>query len=356
MKTRLFTLLALLALLASACGGGAATSQDTSTPAADAGGDATPAEDAEEPSEGAEEPSEDAEEPAEGGETLASQYDLSGVEVRVGTKDFTEMLLLGEIARIVLEEAGATVEYTPDLPSPAGARDAMLAGEIDVTWEYTGTAWINYLGNDEPINDPLEQFEAVAEQDLEENEIYWSPPAAFDDTYGIAYRSEAAEDFGITTLSDLATFVTENPDQATLCLDNSFGARNDGLPGLEETYGFTWPQDQLFVSEFGVIYTSTDQGNPCNFGEIFTTDGRIAALDLTVIEDDQNFFLSYLSSLTMPAAFNEENPEIGELFAEVGEPLTEEEMTALNARVDVDGEFEEDVARQWLVDQGFIAG
>lgn len=336
-RLRLSVLLAVLALLAAACGGGAATSQEE-TPAPEAQGDSTPAE------------------TAEGGETLASQYDLSGVDVRVGTKDFTEMLLLGEIARIMLEEAGASVEYTPDLPSPAGARDAMLAGEIDVTWEYTGTAWINYLGNDEPINDPLEQFEAVKSQDAEQNQIYWSPPAAFDDTYGIAYRSEADFASEIETLSDLATFVTENPDQATLCLDNSFGARNDGLPGLEETYGFTWPEDQQFVSEFGVIYTSTDQGNPCNFGEIFTTDGRIAALDLTVVEDDKNFFLSYLSSLTMPIAFNEEHPEIGEMFAQVGEPLTEEEMTALNARVDVDGEFEEDVARDWLVEQGFIEG
>jgi len=343
MKTRLFTLLALLALLVSACGGGAATSQGDSTPVAEEQGDSTPAEASQE-------------EPVEDGETLASQYDLSGVDVRVGTKDFTEMLLLGEIARIMLEEAGANVEYTPDLPSPAGARDAMLAGEIDVTWEYTGTAWINYLENDEPINDPMEQFDAVAEQDLEENGIYWSPPAPFDDTYGIAYRAEAEEDFGIETMSDLAAFVTENPDQATLCLDNSFGARNDGLPAVEEIYGFTWPEDQQFVSEFGVIYTSTDQGNPCNFGEVFTTDGRITSLDLKLVEDDQNAFISYLSSLTMPQEFNEEHPEIGELFAQVGEPLTEEEMTALNARVDVDGEFEDDVAREWLVQQGFIEG
>ncbi|MDQ3528362.1 MAG: glycine/betaine ABC transporter substrate-binding protein, partial [Actinomycetota bacterium] len=130
--------------------------------------------------------------------------------------------------------------------------------------------------------------------------------------------------------------------------------RNDGLPGLEETYDFTWPEDQQFVSEFGVIYTSTDEGNPCNFGEIFTTDGRIAALELKVIEDDENFFLSYLSSLTMPEEFYEANPEISEMFGRVGEPLTEEEMTAMNARVDVDGEFEEDVAREWLQEQGFI--
>ena len=337
MNRRLVSVLALLVLLASACGGGAATSERTGAPEANA-----------DDGEVGSEISESAAGP------LASQYDFAGVNVRVGTKDFTEMLLLGEIARIMLEEAGATVEYTPDLPSPAGARDAMLADEIDVTWEYTGTAWINYLENDEPISDPLEQFEAVAEQDLEANGIHWSPPAAFDDTYAIAYRAEAADEFGVETMSDLAEFVEENPDEATLCLDNSFGARNDGLPGLEETYDFTWPEDQQFVSEFGVIYTSTDEGDPCNFGEIFTTDGRIAALDLKVIEDDENFFASYLSSLTMPEEFYEANPEISEMFGRVGEPLTEEEMTAMNARVQVDGEFEEDVAREWLQEQGFI--
>ncbi len=335
---RLAAALALLLLLSSACGG---ATPEEAAPEGTGEGAAT------EPTEG----TDGAEQ--EGG-SLASQYDLSGATVRLGTKDFTEMLLLGEMAKQMLEAAGATVEYTPNLPSPAGPRDALLADEIDAHWEYTGTAWINYLGHEDPINDPMEQYEAVAEEDLAENGVHWPPPAAFNDTYGIAYREEMADEFGIETMSDLAQFVEDNPDEATLCLDNSFGARNDGLPGLEETYDFIWPDDQQFVSEFGVIYTSTDEGDPCNFGEIFTTDGRIAALGLKLIEDDQDFFLSYLSSLTMKSELNDEHPEIGEMFAQVGEPLTEEEMTALNAQVDVDGEFEEDVARAWLQEQGFL--
>lgn len=323
-RARLVALLAALALLAVACGGSGGSGGGD-----DGGGS---------------------------GELLADTYDFSGLNVRVGTKDFTEMLLLGEITRIALEETGATVEYTPNLPSPAGAREALMADQIDVTWEYSGTTWINYLGHDvAPEGVPPEEFwEMVAQEDLEENGIYWAPPASFDDTYGIAYRADAAQDLGIEKISDFPEFIEQRPEDATLCMDPTFGTRNDGLPGLEEEYGFTWPRDQTTQMDFGVIYTSTRKGKPCNFGEVFTTDGRIAAFDLKLVEDDQNFFLSYLTSLTMKQEFNEQNPDIGEMFGIIGEPLDQKTMTDMNAEVDVDGKLEEQVATEYLQEQGFI--
>lgn len=289
-----------------------------------------------------------------GGELLADTFDLSGTTVRFGSKDFTEQLLLGQIAAQALEAAGADVQLNENLPSPAGPRDAILAGELDAAWEYTGTAWINYLGNDQPIDDPMEQWESVQEQDLDDNGIFWTEPAPFDDTYGIATNRQFAEDNDLATLEDVAGFVEENPDQASFCLDSTFASRDDGLPRFEEEFDVQWPEDQLTVQDFGVIYQSTARGEPCNFGEIFTTDGRIQSLDLVVMEDENDVFISYLSSVMMPDSFNEENPELADLFVTVGEPLTEERMTGLNAAVDVDGEFAEDVAEQYLRDEGFI--
>ncbi len=291
---------------------------------------------------------------AAGGELLSDQFDLSGTTVRFGSKDFTEQLILGQLARQALEAAGATVNLSEDLPSPAGPRDAITAGELDAAWEYTGTAWINYLGNEQPIDDPIEQWESVKEQDLEENDIFWTEPAPFDDTYGIATNQQFAEENDLSTLQDVADFVEQNPDQATLCLDPTFESRDDGLPRFEETYGVEWPDNQLTVQDFGVIYDSTAQGSPCNFGEVFTTDGRIAGLDLALMEDEQNAFISYLSAVMMPNDFYEENQELADLLAMIGEPLDEERMTELNAAVDVDGEFPEDVATQYLQEEGFI--
>jgi osmoprotectant transport system substrate-binding protein len=288
------------------------------------------------------------------GSLLSEKYDLSGMTVRFGSKDFTEQLVLGQIAAKALEAAGAEVELTENLTSPDGPRNALLAGEVDAAWEYTGTAWINYLGNEEPIDDPMGQWEATKEQDLEENGVFWTQPAPFDDTYGFAYPREAVEEFGVETVSDLAEFVTNNPDQASLCVDPTFTSREDGLPRIEEIYGFQWPADQFHQSDFGVIYSSVDQQDPCNFAEIFTTDGRISNLDLLVLEDDQNGFISYLSAVMMNEDYAEQNPELVQLFEEIAAPITEEIMIDLNERVDVDGEFPEDVAEQYLQEQGFV--
>lgn len=103
-----------------------------------------------------------------------------------------------------------------------------------------------------------------------------------------------------------------------------------------------------------MIYQSTADGNPCNFGEVFTTDGRIQSLDLALMEDTDNTFISYLSSVMINNDFHEENPELAEIFAAVAAPIDEELMTSLNAMVDVDGEFPEDVATTYLQEQGFI--
>lgn len=336
---RWLALVLVLVLGLAACGGGAESSSDDS-----GGGDSS----------GSEAAASSSEEAGGGGTLISENFDLSGVSVRFGSKDFTEQLILGQIAKQALEAAGADVTLTEDLPSPAGPRDAITAGELDAAWEYTGTAWINYLGNEEPIDDPMEQWQSVKESDLEENDIFWTEPAPFDDTYGIATNQEFAQENGLETLEDVATFVEENPDQATFCIDPTFGSRNDGIARFEETFDVTWPEDNLIVQDFGVIYDSTAKGNPCNFGEVFTTDGRIAGLDLALMEDTSNVFISYLSSVMMPNAFNEENPELAELFVMIGAPIDEARMTELNAAVDVDGGFEEDVAAEYLQEEGFI--
>jgi osmoprotectant transport system substrate-binding protein len=289
-----------------------------------------------------------------GGDLLSDQFDLSDVEIRIGSKDFTEQLILGQLAKQALEAAGATVELTENLPSPAGARDALLAGEVDAAWEYTGTAYINYLQHDTPIDDPTEQYEAVRDEDLEQNNIFWTEPAPFDDTYGLATRRDFADENGLETLADVASFVEENPDQATLCLDSTFGSRDDGLVRFEDAYGVTWPDDQQTVQEFAIIYQATADGDPCNFGEVFTTDGRIQSLDLALMEDVESAFISYLSAVQINNDFNEANPDVASVLEAISAPIDEALMTALNAQVDVDGEFPEDVAAQYLEDQGFV--
>ena len=174
----------------------------------------------------------------------------------------------------------------------------MISGDIDMYWEYTGTGWINHLGNTAPVKGEREQYDAVAKADLEKNGVTWLEPAPFNNTYALATSSENATALAVTTLSDLAPLQQSRPNDFTLCAAAEFLARDDGLPGLETAYGFSFG-DKISELELGLVYASVDKGDPCKFGEVFATDGRIAALGLTVLKDDKQFFASYLPALTV---------------------------------------------------------
>ena len=277
--------------------------------------------------------------------------DLSGATFTVGSKEFTEQLILGQITIQVLEDAGATVNDETGLVGSTVVREALTAGDIDMYWEYTGTGWLTHLGNDAPVTGSQEQFDAVKEADAA-NEIAWLDPAPFNNTYAIALASETTTELGLTTMSDLAAYAAANPDETTLCAAAEFLGRDDGLPGLEAAYGFEF--GDVSELELGLVYTSIDAGDPCVFGEVFATDGRIAGLGLTVLEDDESFFPSYLPALNVRQDVLDANPQLADLFAPVAEALDNETMTALNARVDVDGEEPEDVAKAFLEEAGLM--
>lgn len=298
---------------------------------------------------GVEEPADD-----QGGGSIAANYDFSGKSFTVGSKDFTEQLVLGQVTKQALEAAGAEVKDQIGLAGTVAAREALTSGEIDMYWEYTGTGWITHLGETTPIPDSQEQYEAVAEADLANNNVEWLAPAPANNTYALAIRSEAKDELGVESISDIARLAEENPDQATICIGNEFATRDDGLPGLEQAYGFQFPQNRISIMQEGVIYDATDKGNECNFGEVFATDGRIEALDLAVIEDDKAFFPVYNPSLNVRQDVAEETPELRDLFAEIAEKLDNETLQRLNAAVDVEGQSEVEVAENWLREEGFI--
>ncbi|MEX2290492.1 MAG: glycine betaine ABC transporter substrate-binding protein [Mycobacteriales bacterium] len=278
---------------------------------------------------------------------------LSDATITVGSKDFDEQLILGHISKLALEDAGATVVDQINLGGTDASRGALVSGKVDHYWEYNGTAWISFFKETEPIPDRIEQYEVVRDRDLAENELVWLEPANFNNTYGLAFRSEAAAELGSPeTISDLASV---EAGALSLCVESEFSTRDDGLPGLEKTYGFEFPDKQVTVLDTGIVYTSTDKGQPCNFGEIFTTDGRIGALDLTVLEDDKAFFPLYNASpVFTKEVMDSHGEELTELYGPITEALTQDVMTDLNKRVSADGERPEQVAKSWLEDNDLI--
>lgn len=272
---------------------------------------------------------------------------LAGATFTVGSKEFTEQLILGHITKQALEAAGATVKDEIGLSGTVVARKALTSGKIDMYWEYTGTGWITHLKKTKPIPDSRRQYAAVAKADLK-NGITWLATAPFDNTYAFTVRTEAAKQLGVTKISDFRRLIQRDPDKATFCAASEFLTRDDGLPGIEKRYGFEFPEDNVTELDLGVVYTEVDKGRTCNFGEAFATDGRIAALGLTVIRDDRKFFPVYNPALNVRTSVLKKYPALRGLFARIATKLDTKTMQALNASVDVKGKFPEQVAKDWL--------
>ena len=275
---------------------------------------------------------------------------LDGVKVSVGSKEFDEQLVLGQLTIKMMCAAGADVTDETNTKGSTQTRKKLIDGVTDVVWEYTGTGWINYLGHDKPITDPQAQYDAVKKEDLAKNQLVWGPLAPFNNTYAFATTDEFAEKNGLKSHSDMAAYIKKNPS-STVCVESEFAARPDGYPGFKKTYGITG--GKLKSLGTGVVYTQLDKGN-CDFGEIFTTDGRLAALGLSVLDDDKGYFPLYNGVAVTRADFDKEHPEMLKVLEPLSKELTTEVMTDLNKKISSDGEPADQIAEDFLKEKGFL--
>lgn len=278
---------------------------------------------------------------------------LEGVPITVGSKDFSDNINIGYLIIYSLQAAGMKVEDLTNIQGSNSARTALKTGQLDVYPEYTGTSWINYNGHTKPIVDADEMFRAVAAEDARQG-ISWVDRAPANNTYAIAMGPDAQRKYGFKTLSDLARFAKANPAKVTACLETEFASRTDGWPGMTAAYGFTVPPSNIHVMGTGAVYPSTAAGQPCEFGEVFTTDGRIQALHLTVLDDDLGFFPKYNVSVSIRSELLNRYPQIATVLKPVMDKITNDVMIQLNAETDVQGRDWSEVARDWLRRNGFI--
>ncbi|MFE2278372.1 glycine betaine ABC transporter substrate-binding protein [Streptomyces sp. NPDC059454] len=277
---------------------------------------------------------------------------LEGAELTVTSKEFTEQLILGAIMGIAFQAAGAEVVDRTGIQGSVGSREAVVGGEADAGFEYTGTAWITYQGNSRPIPDPREQWEAVRDADAG-NGVTWLEPSELNNTYALAMNQANYEKYRTRTLSEVAELAKSDPGAVTLCVEGEFANRADGLPGMEKAYGMNIPARDVTQMDTGIIYTQTAEG-ACTYGEVFTTDGRIKSMNLVVMEDDRKFFPNYNAAPTVNSDTFEKWPAIAEVLAPVTAKLDNTVAQDLNARVDVDGEDPHAVALDWMVEEGFV--
>ncbi|MEU9787169.1 glycine betaine ABC transporter substrate-binding protein [Streptomyces phaeochromogenes] len=277
---------------------------------------------------------------------------LKGADLTVTSKEFTEQLILGAIMGIAFEAAGASVLDRTGIQGSIGAREAVKSGDADGMYEYTGTAWITYQGNSDPITDPRKQWEAVREADLKSG-LTWLPPSALNNTYALAMNQANFKKYGTKTLSDVAALAKSDPKAVTLCVESEFANRADGLPGMEKAYGMKLPAGNITQMDTGIIYTQAAKGS-CTYGEVFTTDGRIKSMNLAVMADNKKFFPNYNVAPEINSKALKKYPAIATVLDPITKRLNNDVAQELNARVDVDGEDPHAVALDWMKDEGFV--
>ncbi|MFJ4922200.1 glycine betaine ABC transporter substrate-binding protein [Streptomyces sp. NPDC088725] len=284
---------------------------------------------------------------------LGSGRALKGASLTVTSKSFSENIVLGELLGLILKAAGADVLDRTNLPGSISAREAIMKGDADVMYEYTGTAWITYLGHTKPVPHSQKQWQAVRDADVE-NGVTWLPKSTLNNTYSLAINRINNKKYGLRTVSDVAALARKNPSAVTICVENEFASRDDGLPGLEKAYGMRLPAGNIKKMDAGIIYTQVAKGGGCLLGEVYTTDGRITSMRLDVMEDDRRFFPVYDAAPELHTATYEKYPVIAKLLDPLSKRLTTARARELNAKVDVEGRDPHEVAKEWLVREGFI--
>lgn len=262
----------------------------------------------------------------------------------VGGKNFTEQLILAEITALVLRAKGVTVEKKDGLAS-ALLRQAQESGEVDVYWEYTGTSLVVYNGVEERLS-PEETYQRVKQLDAEKG-LVWLNASTANNTYAFATRGDAEPK--LATISELAAAVEGGAD-LKFATDPEFTRRQDGLAGLQEAYGFRFPRTSLVLMDPGLTYEALDQER-VDAAVVLSTDGRVKAFDLAVLEDDKAFFPSYALTPVARQDALDEVPGLADALNDLSGRLTDDTVRGLNAAVDVDGRTVEEVAAEFLRQQ-----
>ena len=265
----------------------------------------------------------------------------------VASKDFTEQFIIGEMYALLLEDAGYTVERKINLGGTPIAHQALLNDEIDVYPEYTGTGLLTVLKMD-VMSDPAAVFAAVEAAYAEQFDLVWLDPAPMNNTQALAMTRGRAAELGITTFSDMVA----HADELVLIGPPEFAEREDGIPGLKAVYGDFEFANFLTVDP-GLRYQSLINGE-ADVVVAFGTDGELAAYDLLSLVDDKGLYPPYQIAPVIRQAVLDENPDVADVLNAVAPLLTDATMQRLNNEVSGNGREPADVAREFLVQEGLI--
>jgi osmoprotectant transport system substrate-binding protein len=264
-----------------------------------------------------------------------------GPRIVVGSKNFTEQLLLGEILAQHLEKKlGVPVERRLNLGGTLLAHEALVAGSIDLYPEYTGTALTAVLKRASSGNS-ASVLDAVRLAYREKWRLEWLAPLGFNDTFAMIVRGETARREKLTTISSAAAAHAWN-----LGVGYEFEQRPDGLGGLMKTYGLRTAAPPVTM-DLGLLYQALGSGR-VDLIAANSTDGLAAAMDVTILEDDRHYFPPYECAVVVRAETLRRFPALRGALEELGGKFSDARMRKLNFEVDGKHRSPADVARSVL--------
>jgi osmoprotectant transport system substrate-binding protein len=266
----------------------------------------------------------------------------------IGSKNFTEALLLGELYAQVLEDNGHAIRRRLDLGGTDIAMTALQRGEIDCYPEYTGTALLVVL-KAQMQGDAVQTFEYVKSEYEKRFGLTWLDPAPMNNTQALATTKAIAAKYGLHTLSDVAV----KAPQLRLGAVPEFVKRSDGLPGLQKKYG-GFQFGKISLIDFGLKYKAL-LGGDVDIVVAFGTDGAIVADDLVVMKDDKHLFPPYQVAPVFRQDALKARPELATILNRVAPLLTDDVMRGLNNEIDgVQKREPAEVARDFIKAHGLI--
>ncbi|MBC3410448.1 glycine betaine ABC transporter substrate-binding protein [Pseudomonas sp. SWRI107] len=267
--------------------------------------------------------------------------------VRIGARVFTEQTVLAEITAQYLRANGFDVRVTSGLGSNI-ARQAQETGQLDLMWEYTGVSLVSYNHIEERMPSAEATYARVKALDAQKG-LIWLTPSKFSNTYALGLPKEVAKAYPqVNTISDLNQVLRDERERNHLvALDTEFANRPDGLVGLKQMYDLQVGRPNIRQMDAGLVYTAM-HNNQVFAGLVYTTDGRLNAFELKLLEDDKHYFPDYTAAPVVRKQVLDANPQLAALLKPLAEQLDDETMRQLNAKVDVEHQNPTAVAAAFL--------
>ena len=272
--------------------------------------------------------------------------------VTIGTFIDSEGAVLGKMMVMLLEQEGYEIIDKTEFGTPDILRKALLAGEVNLVLDYTGSGQYYHDVEDTDIwSDAREGYLLTKKLDEEENNIIWLEPANANNTEALAVRREFSEANNIKNMEDFARYVNEGGTVKLIC-SASFAENIKGLRGFEEAYNFHLSADQLIVLASGntaeMLKALVEKTNGVNVSLVYGTDGALDKMDLVVLDDPKSIPPVYLPAPVLQGALYEKYPEIEKPLNRLFQSLNEDNLRQLNSKVAYDGMAAETVAREYL--------